>query len=196
MAPQVGLEPTTTRLTAECSTIELLRSIRRNRLFHYTKCPLPCQTNARCMNTGTPPHFNVERQQVLNPNEKPPLVHPIANQPQHRQHCSTFQRLFKRRPKYGEYSPPKMHLQRLANKPINQMHQTIHGNGVHTHHRKWQRPTSPLFDVHGPIKQQQQPASAAACKQCPGWRPNSFHHGTNSNQIQQPSGNDPRSTSL
>jgi hypothetical protein len=26
MAPQVGLEPTTLRLTAECSTIELLRS--------------------------------------------------------------------------------------------------------------------------------------------------------------------------
>jgi hypothetical protein len=27
LAPQVGLEPTTLRLTAECSTIELLRSI-------------------------------------------------------------------------------------------------------------------------------------------------------------------------
>ena len=27
MAPQVGLEPTTLRLTAECSTIELLRSV-------------------------------------------------------------------------------------------------------------------------------------------------------------------------
>ena len=26
MAPQVGLEPTTTRLTAECSAIELLRN--------------------------------------------------------------------------------------------------------------------------------------------------------------------------
>jgi hypothetical protein len=26
MAPQVGLEPTTLRLTAECSAIELLRS--------------------------------------------------------------------------------------------------------------------------------------------------------------------------
>jgi hypothetical protein len=26
LAPQVGLEPTTLRLTAECSTIELLRS--------------------------------------------------------------------------------------------------------------------------------------------------------------------------
>ena len=30
-APQVGLEPTTTRLTAECSTIELLRN--KNRLY-------------------------------------------------------------------------------------------------------------------------------------------------------------------
>ncbi len=27
MAPQVGLEPTTLRLTAECSAIELLRSV-------------------------------------------------------------------------------------------------------------------------------------------------------------------------
>ena len=27
MAPQVGLEPTTTRLTAECSAIELLRNM-------------------------------------------------------------------------------------------------------------------------------------------------------------------------
>ena len=27
LAPQVGLEPTTTRLTAECSAIELLRNI-------------------------------------------------------------------------------------------------------------------------------------------------------------------------
>ena len=27
MAPQVGLEPTTLRLTAECSAIELLRSM-------------------------------------------------------------------------------------------------------------------------------------------------------------------------
>ena len=28
LAPQVGLEPTTLRLTAECSAIELLRSVR------------------------------------------------------------------------------------------------------------------------------------------------------------------------
>ena len=28
MAPRVGLEPTTTRLTAECSTIELSRNIK------------------------------------------------------------------------------------------------------------------------------------------------------------------------
>ena len=30
MAPQVGLEPTTLRLTAGCSAIELLRSVVRN----------------------------------------------------------------------------------------------------------------------------------------------------------------------
>src|ERR1035437_3805223 len=34
MAPQVGLEPTTLRLTAECSAIELLRSVLRNNLFY------------------------------------------------------------------------------------------------------------------------------------------------------------------
>ena len=33
LAPQVGLEPTTLRLTAECSAIELLRSV-------WRKCPL------------------------------------------------------------------------------------------------------------------------------------------------------------
>ena len=32
MAPQVGLEPTTLRLTAECSAIELLRSMDNGRL--------------------------------------------------------------------------------------------------------------------------------------------------------------------
>ena len=31
LAPQVGLEPTTLRLTAECSAIELLRSVWRRR---------------------------------------------------------------------------------------------------------------------------------------------------------------------
>ncbi len=31
MAPQVGLEPTTLRLTAECSAIELLRNVWRAR---------------------------------------------------------------------------------------------------------------------------------------------------------------------
>src|SRR5258708_2459279 len=43
LAPQVGLEPTTLRLTAECSTIELLRS-NSGGLFHYTKHVPPCQT--------------------------------------------------------------------------------------------------------------------------------------------------------
>jgi hypothetical protein len=32
LAPQVGLEPTTLRLTAECSAIELLRSVLAGRL--------------------------------------------------------------------------------------------------------------------------------------------------------------------
>ena len=34
LAPQVGLEPTTLRLTAECSAIELLRNKRPNTVFH------------------------------------------------------------------------------------------------------------------------------------------------------------------
>ena len=33
MAPQVGLEPTTLRLTAECSAIELLRSVGKRALL-------------------------------------------------------------------------------------------------------------------------------------------------------------------
>ena len=42
MAPQVGLEPTTLRLTAECSAIELLRNKPRNDVRDgsavYSKC--------------------------------------------------------------------------------------------------------------------------------------------------------------
>jgi hypothetical protein len=33
MAPRVGFEPTTSRLTAECSTVELSRSIKK--LYNY-----------------------------------------------------------------------------------------------------------------------------------------------------------------
>jgi hypothetical protein len=36
LAPQVGLEPTTLRLTAECSAIELLRSVLRVKLAAST----------------------------------------------------------------------------------------------------------------------------------------------------------------
>jgi hypothetical protein len=44
LAPQVGLEPTTLRLTAECSTIELLRTnIGRLLLHHYSKPTSTCQ---------------------------------------------------------------------------------------------------------------------------------------------------------
>ncbi len=35
LAPQVGFEPTTLRLTAECSTVELLRSNRGRFLLYY-----------------------------------------------------------------------------------------------------------------------------------------------------------------
>ena len=37
LAPRVGLEPTTLRLTAECSTIELLRKIAQHLLCHNLK---------------------------------------------------------------------------------------------------------------------------------------------------------------
>ena len=38
LAPQVGLEPTTLRLTAECSTIELLRSMSANVASSVWQC--------------------------------------------------------------------------------------------------------------------------------------------------------------
>ena len=60
MAPQVGFEPTTLRLTAECSTIELLRSNRQAFLLHQR----PARTvnfsetleayTLRIMNSGNP----------------------------------------------------------------------------------------------------------------------------------------------
>ena len=37
LAPQVGLEPTTLRLTAECSAIELLRNKRPRIAANYAK---------------------------------------------------------------------------------------------------------------------------------------------------------------
>ena len=37
LAPRVGLEPTTTRLTAECSTIELSRIISKENIHHAFK---------------------------------------------------------------------------------------------------------------------------------------------------------------
>ena len=44
LAPEVGLEPTTLRLTAECSAIELLRSVLgRDRL---SRCAMTVITNA------------------------------------------------------------------------------------------------------------------------------------------------------
>jgi hypothetical protein len=39
MAPEVGLEPTTLRLTAECSAIELLRSVAISRRWRAASNP-------------------------------------------------------------------------------------------------------------------------------------------------------------
>ena len=46
VAPQVGLEPTTLRLTAECSAIELLRNIcaHLNAMFILLKDRIICKT--------------------------------------------------------------------------------------------------------------------------------------------------------
>lgn len=43
LAPQVRLELTTTRLTAECSTIELLRNAPSSGKCYYTQTVLRCQ---------------------------------------------------------------------------------------------------------------------------------------------------------
>jgi hypothetical protein len=43
MAPEVGLEPTTLRLTAECSAIELLRSVLKREIL--TRCASLVITN-------------------------------------------------------------------------------------------------------------------------------------------------------
>ena len=54
LAPQVGLEPTTLRLTAECSAIELLRSILAVRLVastFYIKCLWLSQSRLHQENT-------------------------------------------------------------------------------------------------------------------------------------------------
>src|SRR5436190_17412303 len=48
LAPQVGFEPTTLRLTAECSTVELLRSNTGRILLYYTI------RLSRVSNSGTP----------------------------------------------------------------------------------------------------------------------------------------------
>ena len=46
LAPQVGLEPTTLRLTAECSAIELLRQ-ELNPATTYSPGPLPAKYHQR-----------------------------------------------------------------------------------------------------------------------------------------------------
>ena len=53
MAPQVGLEPTTLRLTAECSAIELLRSVVERalnaRLQNYHSIPPQALKIVECL---------------------------------------------------------------------------------------------------------------------------------------------------
>src|SRR6187431_1974195 len=63
LAPQVGLEPTTLRLTAECSTIELLRSARG--LDYYSKIVRRLSTAAHVQHTVSPPRFRSARSSAL-----------------------------------------------------------------------------------------------------------------------------------
>ena len=87
MAPEVGLEPTTLRLTAECSAIELLRiawetqATGRLLLYLYSKCPRVGQSGViliinrapprtpriRIVSTTTPPHYHLKRLVQLKP---------------------------------------------------------------------------------------------------------------------------------
>src|SRR5579871_5982222 len=70
LAPQVGLEPTTLRLTAECSTIELLRSKAGRFVIHYIKpaCPVSirrsvpptCASAAAEVRAAAPAHAAAE----------------------------------------------------------------------------------------------------------------------------------------
>ena len=50
MAPEVGLEPTTLRLTAECSAIELLRSVLERET--KSRCALLVITKKRACGNG------------------------------------------------------------------------------------------------------------------------------------------------
>ncbi len=54
LAPQVGLEPTTLRLTAECSTIELLRSNAGLTLLFNQSLPLSVKPLEGACSAGTP----------------------------------------------------------------------------------------------------------------------------------------------
>src|SRR6202142_2312275 len=53
LAPQVGLEPTTLRLTAECSAIELLRSVGARFSPAIISKPLPSSATPACVTLVT-----------------------------------------------------------------------------------------------------------------------------------------------
>ena len=67
MAPEVGLEPTTLRLTAECSAIELLRIVLQQQLRARKPRKLPLVCYSKCTIAG---------QSILAPTETAaPLCH-------------------------------------------------------------------------------------------------------------------------
>jgi hypothetical protein len=62
MAPQVGLEPTTLRLTAGCSAIELLRSVVKAR---WNRATCNCHINNIIPGTRGKPRFSIIHTQAL-----------------------------------------------------------------------------------------------------------------------------------
>ena len=65
LAPQVGFEPTTDRLTVDCSTTELLRITQKTRSKTRLIAELGAQPKAKLRETSNQP---------LNPDNLPPLV--------------------------------------------------------------------------------------------------------------------------
>ena len=64
LAPQVGLEPTTLRLTAECSAIELLRSVWRGYvssvfISNAVRCVKATAKHSRSISGATGPNWAV-----------------------------------------------------------------------------------------------------------------------------------------
>src|ERR1022692_3976667 len=70
LAPQVGLEPTTLRLTAECSAIELLRSVVLQIILY--KGSRVCRSRQKSEEDFRPPVMTVGTRPVTDRNDNDP----------------------------------------------------------------------------------------------------------------------------